>query len=423
MASTSGSRSTTGSPTAATCPGSGTRTSSYSTARCAAWCAPAPERRRWPCASSTRVGRRTRSRSWTASRSRSTARSPVPTDGCSPSHLHGAARAAQAARRPQHRPGVLAVSARLCKGVGRKLMLGRARTPDEVAWHEVECGTYSADLPLWEELAEEHGGPILELGCGTGRVALHSPARVMMCSASTPSVAGRHAQRTRPRGGAAGARDRRRRGELRPRRALPARHRADAARPAARSAAPSDARPRCRALQPGGMLAASLVEADSLPEPDHRARPRRGASLPDVRELDGWIYSSLPLNVRRANGAISIERLRQVVAPGALTEEVDITELDPLRPASSRTRPATPGSKRGLAGTCRPPTGTSARPCACWRLRDGAAVAGPVSGPDEHLRRPREHDLPRAGAANGAGSGSPTPPRDPASASTPARTT
>ncbi|HEV2726755.1 MAG TPA: class I SAM-dependent methyltransferase, partial [Solirubrobacterales bacterium] len=44
-------------------------------------------------------------------------------------------------------------------------------------WHDVECGSYAADLPLWEELAERCGGPVLELGCGTGRVALHLARR------------------------------------------------------------------------------------------------------------------------------------------------------------------------------------------------------------------------------------------------------
>lgn len=42
----------------------------------------------------------------------------------------------------------------------------------EVVWHELECGSYRADLPLWRELAERHGDPVLDLGCGSGRVAL-----------------------------------------------------------------------------------------------------------------------------------------------------------------------------------------------------------------------------------------------------------
>jgi SAM-dependent methyltransferase len=41
-----------------------------------------------------------------------------------------------------------------------------------VIWHDLECGGYVADLPLWRTLAEEHGSPILDVGAGTGRVAL-----------------------------------------------------------------------------------------------------------------------------------------------------------------------------------------------------------------------------------------------------------
>lgn len=47
-----------------------------------------------------------------------------------------------------------------------------SRTPVEVVWHELECGSYRADLPLWRELAEQAGGPILDVGAGTGRVTL-----------------------------------------------------------------------------------------------------------------------------------------------------------------------------------------------------------------------------------------------------------
>lgn len=38
-----------------------------------------------------------------------------------------------------------------------------------VAWHDVECGGYTADLPLWREIAIS---PVLDVGAGTGRVAI-----------------------------------------------------------------------------------------------------------------------------------------------------------------------------------------------------------------------------------------------------------
>jgi SAM-dependent methyltransferase len=47
--------------------------------------------------------------------------------------------------------------------------LGAAR---EVLWHDLECGAYRADLALWHELAEQAPGQILDVGAGTGRVAL-----------------------------------------------------------------------------------------------------------------------------------------------------------------------------------------------------------------------------------------------------------
>jgi len=46
-----------------------------------------------------------------------------------------------------------------------------------VRWHDLECGLYSADIPLWLELARDAaelapGEPVLDLGAGTGRVSL-----------------------------------------------------------------------------------------------------------------------------------------------------------------------------------------------------------------------------------------------------------
>jgi len=54
-------------------------------------------------------------------------------------------------------------------------------TPEEalIAWHDVENGAYDVDLEVWEALAAAHAGgePVLDVGAGTGRVALHLAAQ------------------------------------------------------------------------------------------------------------------------------------------------------------------------------------------------------------------------------------------------------
>lgn len=45
-------------------------------------------------------------------------------------------------------------------------------TPPRVVWHDLECGGYRADLPLWHELAQASGGRVLDIGAGAGRVSL-----------------------------------------------------------------------------------------------------------------------------------------------------------------------------------------------------------------------------------------------------------
>jgi SAM-dependent methyltransferase len=47
-----------------------------------------------------------------------------------------------------------------------------AASPKEVVWHDLECGSYRVDLAVWRELAERHPGSLLDVGAGTGRVAL-----------------------------------------------------------------------------------------------------------------------------------------------------------------------------------------------------------------------------------------------------------
>ena len=61
-------------------------------------------------------------------------------------------------------------------GTGAHKHLPRERTAPGpatgVLWHQLECGSYRADLALWRELADREGGPILDVGAGAGRVSL-----------------------------------------------------------------------------------------------------------------------------------------------------------------------------------------------------------------------------------------------------------
>jgi SAM-dependent methyltransferase len=182
-------------------------------------------------------------------------------------------------------------------------------------WHDVECGAYAADLPLWEELAERSGGPVLELGCGTGRVALHLARRghEVIGLDSDAELLAVLAER----------------GAELPVSTLEADARSfELESPAALVLAPThllqllvDAEERAEslsciaaALRPGGLLAASIIE--ELPEPDGAPPP-----LPDVREVDGWVYSSLATEVAVGPGELRVRRLRQTVSPdGALSE-------------------------------------------------------------------------------------------------------
>ncbi len=47
----------------------------------------------------------------------------------------------------------------------------------DAIWHDLECGAYREDLPLWRALAADAAGPVLDVGAGTGRVTLDLAAR------------------------------------------------------------------------------------------------------------------------------------------------------------------------------------------------------------------------------------------------------
>jgi SAM-dependent methyltransferase len=201
-------------------------------------------------------------------------------------------------------------------------------TATAATWHDVEHGSYDADLPLWRQLAASMGGPILDLGAGTGRVAVdlaaeghdvialdsdpellaelsersavvttvHQDARAFDLDAEFPLIIA-PMQLAQILGGHDG-----RRGMLQSVHAH---------------------------LSPGGLFAAALSDPhDAVPQ-DLVAPP-----LPDIIERDGWVFSSQPLSMYEQDGCVVIERRRQAVSPTGVLEqedariELDVVSLD-----------------------------------------------------------------------------------------------
>jgi SAM-dependent methyltransferase len=193
-------------------------------------------------------------------------------------------------------------------------------------WHDVECGRYAADLPLWADLAREAGGPVLDVGAGTGRVALRLAA-----AGHEVTALDRDAELLgvlRERAAAAGLNVRTVVGDAagfdfgeRAYALVAVPMQTIQLLPGAAERAGFFASAR-RAVAPGGLVALAIAEELESFD-DGTVMP-----LPDVAEHDGWRYVSQPTAVRERPDGTQIERTRHTVAPGGeRTSEEDVIVL------------------------------------------------------------------------------------------------
>jgi SAM-dependent methyltransferase len=199
-----------------------------------------------------------------------------------------------------------------------------------VIWHDVECAAYDADLPLWRELAEGAGGPVLDVGAGTGRVALDLAARGHEVTAldldpqllaELRTRAGDLPVKTTQADAREFSLDRRFALIIVPMQTIQI-----LGGPEARASFLRSARAH---LEPGGLLVAT-VTSDEL---SFEAHEQIILPMPDMAEHDGWVYASQPTALRGEPDGVVIERLRVTVSPdGERAEERNEIRLDSLDP-------------------------------------------------------------------------------------------
>jgi SAM-dependent methyltransferase len=194
-------------------------------------------------------------------------------------------------------------------------------------WHDLECGSYTADLMFWQALAQKIGGPVLDVGAGTGRTTLalaregHEVVAIDHDDALLAQLRDRAAgldvmtivadarafwlelsfpliivpmQTIQLLGGAEGR--------------------------------ASFLECAVYHLETPGVLAIAIADDLELFDVSDGTTP---GPLPDVVEHDGIVYSSRPIAVRADGDGFELERRRETVtADGQLSTEQDLIHLD-----------------------------------------------------------------------------------------------
>jgi SAM-dependent methyltransferase len=202
-----------------------------------------------------------------------------------------------------------------------------------VIWHDLECGAYAADMALWRGLADERGDPVLDVGAGTGRITLDLARRGHRVTAldRDPVLIAELERRATGLDVTTEIADARAfaLAERFPLIIVPMqtiqllggeRGRLEFLACARRHLAPPD-----------GVVAIAISEMLELYNVDDAL----AVPIPDIRELDGIVYSSQPTAVREEADGFVLERLRETVSlDGACTSEQDVIHLDRLTAAT-----------------------------------------------------------------------------------------
>jgi SAM-dependent methyltransferase len=181
---------------------------------------------------------------------------------------------------------------------------------EAVIWHDIECGGYRRDLPVWRRLAAEADGPVLDVGAGTGRTSLDLASRGVQVTALDVDAELLAALKERARAQGlevatvcADARDFRLDERFAliivPMQTLQLLGGAEGRRAFFECAVSH--------LEPGGRLAAAIV--DKLETFDGSAY---GLPEPDRDEVDGHVYTSTPLAVVDEGERTALHRLRRI---------------------------------------------------------------------------------------------------------------
>jgi SAM-dependent methyltransferase len=223
-------------------------------------------------------------------------------------------------------------------------------TSTSVTWHEVENGSYDADLWLWRELAEAADGPILDLGAGAGRVAADLTAHgheVVALDTDAELLA--VLEERVPRVVTVQADARRFRLDRSFALAIAPMQLAQIlGGPAGRT----QMLERVHAhLTPGGRFAAALTDLREVILDDTASPP-----LPDMLERGGWVFSSQPVSLTADDDGLVVERCRRAVSPeGEIEEEMAAIAFDYVSAArfeaEARSAGLEPAGRREIAET------------------------------------------------------------------------